>query len=278
MKQTAFRPYDLRNESRKTLKVSRFLGVDLTSSKFQIANGRAIDALNYVYKDGSIQKRNGFEEIGKVESLSYIPVSWTGTYGTAPRLNPVHFNGIWRFLAEDGKHHIVAHIGRLLYEIKNVDNGKPTFEPMLYSISTVYAEGEYHKVSYEYEDYKSFAFVGGNKLWFLGGNKLMCIRFLEGDYVMVFPAEDSDMTPIPVTTQSITYKNAISSGRMSLDKVNLLQTLRKNKLISGVGKEEDDKTATDFFDYTLDSPIVCKDEARDMANFSMTIEERGTIE
>lgn len=278
MKQTAFRPYDLRTETRKTLKVSRFLGVDLTSSKFQIANGRAIDALNYVYKDGAIQKRNGFEEIAKVLPLSYVPVSWEGVVGSQLRTNTSNFNGLWRFLAEDGEYHLVAHIGHLLYEVKDVDSGKPNFVPFLYSVNTAYVEGEYLPIVYEYEDYKSFAFVGGNKLWFLGGNKLMCIRFLEGGYSMVFPAEDSDMTPIPVTTQSITYKNAISSGRMSLDKVNLLQTLRKNKLISGVGKQEDDKTATDFFDYTLDSPIVCKDEARDMANFAMIIEERGTIE
>ena len=64
----------------------------------------------------------------------------------------------------------------------------------------------------------------------------------------------------------------------NLDNVNLLNVLRKNELISGIGKNEDEKTKTDYYDYTLNAPLICKNKARDMANFSMLIKERGKIE
>ena len=130
---------------------------------------------------------------------------------------------------------------------------------------------------YEYEDFKSFAFNGGDRLWFLGGNKYMLIRYLNGQ-ILITPVEDSDFAPIPTTQISITYKNARAGQRAKLDNVNLLNVLRKNKLISGIGKNEDEKTKTDYYDYTLDAPLICKNKARDMANFSMLIKERGKIE
>ena len=64
---------------------------------------------------------------------------------------------------------------------------------------------------------------------------------------------------------------------MGLDNVNLLTMWRKNKLISGTSKQEDEKTKTTFFEYTLDAPLIVKDR-KNMADIEVTIEEQGDIE
>lgn len=265
-------------KTRYTKQIKKFLGVDYSSQKFLVGDGRAIDLLNYIYKNGVIQKRHGFEELFQITPFDYAPKDFDGNDVLEVHTNPINFNGIWRLRFEDGEFHTIAHIGKLLYEVKNMEDGKPSFEPIVYSPTQVYIEGRYYYRCYEYEDFKSFAFNGGDRLWFLGGNKFMLIRYLENYGLMVVPVEDSEFSPIPVTQISITYKNARAGQRANLDNVNLLNVLRKNRLISGIGKDEDEKTKSDFYDYTLDAPLICKNEARDMANFSIQIKERGKIE
>ena len=262
---------------RYTKQIRKFLGVDYSTQKFLIGDGRAIDELNYIYKDGVVQKRNGIEELFKVAPFTYSPVNFDGSSTKLIKTNTTNFNGIWRLKFEDKEYHTIAHIGKLLYEVKGIEENKLTFSPILYTTKQVYIEGKYYYECYEYEDFKSFAFNGGDRLWFLGGNKYMLIRYLNGQ-ILISPVEDSDFAPIPTTQISITYKNARAGQRANLDNVNLLNVLRKNKLISGIGKNEDEKTKTDFYDYTLDAPLICKNKARDMANFSMLIKERGKIE
>lgn len=283
MKKSSFRHYNLNQASRKTLSIESFGGVDYSTQRFLIANNHAIDLLNYIYKDGVIQKRNGIEEIYKVNPYKYLVKSFDNEDSNEVKVNDVNVNGIWKFKAEDEKIHVVAHIGKLLYEITNIDNEKIEMFPIIYENKLVQGDDNlsYYRC-YEFENYKSSAFVGGNKLWFLGGNKFMCLRFLKDNLdttsVFLFPVENSDATPIPTTAISITYKNSIVNRRAALDKVNLLTMWRKNKMISGTSKNEDEKTKTEFFEYILDAPIVCKNKKKDMANFSLTIEERGTIE
>lgn len=284
MKRTSFRHYNLNQASRKNLQISSFAGVDYSTQKFLIANNRAIDLLNYIYKDGIIQKRNGIEEIYHVKPYQYVAKSFDDNDNDLVKTNGINFNGIWKFTAEDNKEHVVAHIGNLLYEITDIDTEKIEIRAIVHGTKQVRGEdGLYYNQCYEFDNYKSSAFVGGNKLWFLGGNKYMCLRYLTNEYgkseMQFFAVENSDFTPVPTTTISITYKNSIAAGhRAALDKTNLLTMWRKNKLISGTTKNEDEKTKTPYFDYTLDSPLICKDQARDMANFSMTIQERGKVE
>lgn len=272
------RPVSASPRRRYSKQIKRFLGVDYSSQKFLVGDGRAIDLKNFIYKDGVLQKRNGVEELLHITPFTYAVKDFEDDSPNVIHTNTTNFNGIWRLKFEDGKYHIIAHIGKLLYEIKNLEEKKATAEPILYSQTQVYINGQYYCQCYEYEDYKSSAFNGGDRLWFLGGNKFMLIRYLNNYGFMIEPVEDSQYAPIPTTTMSITYKNARAGQMASLDNVNLMNVLRKNKLISGVGKNEDDKTKTDYYDYTLDSPLVCKNEARDMANFSIHIKERGKIE
>lgn len=283
MKKSAFRHYDLDQAKRRQLTVSAFGGVDYSTQKFLVADGHAIDIKNYIYKDGIVQKRHGFEELFIVSTIEYIPADFlTPTQASVEEIHTnssdKQINGIWRFEAEDGREHIVAHIGKLMYEIKNIDTDY--IEAELITTGTAEVAGELHYLTFEFENYKSFAFVGGKKLWFLGGNKYMCLRFLKSGTTFIksfFAVEDSDHTPIPTTTVSISYKNSIVNQRMSLDAVNLLTQWRKNKLISGTTKSEDEKTKTVFFEYTLDAPLIYKNR-KDMANVSVIIEEQGEIE
>lgn len=284
MKRSAFRHYNLSQATRHQLDVKSFLGVDYSTQKFLIADGHAIDLKNYIYKDGVMQKRNGVEQVLIVKTFEYIPANFETQ--TEPLVEEIHsneenktINGMWKFEAEDGKKHVVAHIGKLMYEITDIDNDFIEAKPITTGQATV--DGEIHYLAYEFEDYKSFAVVGGKKLWFLGGNKYMCLRFVlvnpTTTRAMFFALEDSDHTPIPTTTISITYKNSIVNRRMGLDNVNLLTMWRKNKLISGTSKQEDEKTKTTFFEYTLDAPLIVKDR-KDMADIEVTIEEQGDIE
>lgn len=281
-----FRPISISAKSRYITGVTTFSGLDLSTQRFKVSQGRAIDMNNFIYKDGVIQKREGIEEIFSVEPTYYIVKSFdnekiTNIPEDNYRLNTTNFNGIWSFTAEDGKLHIIAHIGKLLYEVTDITNDNISISPITETITSIYHNGNYYIEAYEFEDYKSDAFVGSKRLYFLGGNKFMCLKYKSdenGNSIRYFyPIEDDVETYIPTTTTSITYKNSAVGGRSSLDKVNLLTKWRKNELISGTLKSEDDKTKTDFFDYSLDSPLIWKDE-KDMKDFSLIIEEGGTIE
>ena len=285
MKISAFRHYDLSKSKRHQLEVKSFGGVDYSTQKFLIGNGHAIDIKNYVYRDGIVQKRHGTEQLLEIRDFHYVPADFE--VPTQALVNEVRsnehnktFNGIWKFEAEDGQEHIVAHIGKLMYEIKNIDNKYIEAEPLVINNTPITIGLDTGYLAYEFEDYKSSAFVGGKKLWFLGGNKYMCLRFQTNGYNTImsfFAVEDSEHTPIPTTTVSITYKNSVVSKRMGLDNVNLLTEWRKNKLITGTTKNEDEKTKTVFFEYTLDAPLIVKNQA-DTADILITIEEQGEIE
>ena len=286
-KRSAFRHYSLNQATRRQVETKNFLGVDYTTQKFLVANGRAIDLKNYVFKGKLVEKRHGYEQLFAVDTFEYIPASFeTPTQALVEEIhsneNEKNINSIWAFEAEDGIVHIIAHIGKLLYEIKNIDNNAISVQPILSaSNATATVDGETHYLVYEFENYKSYAFVGGKKLWFLGGNKFMCLRFYKTinsqEETSFFAIEDSDRTPIPVTTISITYKNSIVNQRMGLDKVNLMTEWRYNKLVTGTTKNEDSKTQTTFYEYTLDAPLVCKN-VKDLADISVVIEERGKTE
>lgn len=276
-KKSAFRHYPLNQAKRYQQEVSKFLGVDYNTHKFLVSEGRAIDLKNYIWRNNSVQKRYGYEQIMHVADFWYIPASFE--VPTQEQIAEIHsnvsdkqVNRIWAFEAEDGNLHVVAHIGKLLYEVKNIDTDNVTVDAITTGVATV--NGETHALAYEFENYKSFAFVGGKKLWFLGGNKYMCLRFLKNGSISFFAVEDSASIPIPTTTISITYRNSIVNQRMGLDNVNLLTKWRYNQLITGTTKKEDEKTQTVFYEYTLDAPLYTKNQ-KDWNDVYVTIEERG---
>ena len=269
MKRSSFRGYGLNQAQRQTLTIPKFKGVDLTSQKFLVEDGKAIDISNYIYKDGKVQKRNGIEQIYQITPFKYLRQPFdniTADDYLTEYTNETNVNGIWTFIAEDKQQYIVAHIGRLLYKVYfELDTGEIFFDPIYQLID----QSTYKKRCYQYENFKSQAFVGANKLWFFGGNKYMVIRGLEGQ-LTVKPVEESELVQIPTTTISITYDNAIASGRSGYDNVNLLTQWRKNMLISGIEKDTE-ISENEEYSYTLDSPIIPKNE-EDMFDFKINIE------
>lgn len=275
-KRSAFRPYPLGKISRQQIETKRFLGVDYSSQKFLVANGRAIDLKNFIFTGNVVEKRHGYEQLFLVDDFEYVPADFDNP--STALLNEAHtneknVNNIWAFEAEDGNVHMIAHIGKLLYEVKNLGNDNISVTPIYASNQLADVGGVPYHLAFEYENYKSQAFVGGKKLWFLGGNKYMCIRYRTSQ-VEVFAVENSDRTPIPVTTISITSNGSTVSQRLSLDKTNLMTEWRYNKLITGTPRNEEQKTQKTFYEYTLDAPLIPKTQ-RDMANITVVIEERG---
>lgn len=298
----AFKSISRNSSSRYLTAITNFAGVDYSSQRFKVSSTHAIDLLNFIYKDGVIQKRNGYEELIEVAPTHYLvygfneePIDYNGQNlsanpisGTSDldyKVNTRSFNGLWSIIGEDKKRHVIAHIGHLLYEITNIDKPTRQITPLFSTKQAVYYESEIYNYAYEFLDQKSMGFVGANRFYFLGGNKFMCLRFVENGYYF-YPIENHSETYIPTTTMAITYKNSYVAGRESLDKVNLMTMWRKNELLSGTLKNEDDKTQTDFYDYTLDSPIITNIDENDnaiveeskMSSFKITLTERGTIE
>lgn len=266
----AFKSLSLSSRRRYITGISNFSGLDYSTQRFKVDPNHSIDMNNFIYKDGVIQKRQGFEELYSIKPTLYISLG-TNEFKT----NTTTFNGLWAITGEDKQMHVVAHIGRLLYEIKNIEDDEIEIALIGNGIQAL-RDGNIYSYAYEFEDYKSSLFVGANRGYFLGGNKFMCLRFLENE-IKLYPIENHQETYIPTTTVSITYENSLIGNRSSLDHVNLLTQWRKNEMMSGTLKNEDSITQTDFFDYTLDSPLIYQQES-DMKDFLILIEERGTIE
>lgn len=265
MKQSSYKHYDLSQAKRNTLTVNRFGGVDLSTPKLLVDSSRAIDASNFIYRNNTVQKRHGFEEVFKVSPIQYYAKGDTVNLKT----NPVNFNGLWYFKAEDGNNHFIAHIGKLLCKITNFGSPTATIEPLKIR------ETNGHPECYEFENYKSSAFVGNKRLWFLGGNRYMVLRFKANGTIIFEPVDESEDTYIPTTTISITANGTGVGRRQSLDNTNLMTKWRVNKCITGLLKSADDTTSN--FVFELDAPIVFQDttSATELGKMSGKLIERG---
>lgn len=263
-------------EARKTFSITFNKGIDKASFPFEGDPSRALDALNYVYRDGKLQKRHGINQILQTNTVRYVDFA-TLTLKT----NTDSINGIWRFLAEDGQYHTVVHAGKLLFELQ--EEGGVFSLDLLHTgyfqpAGAIPGHAHTYPRCYELVDGKTVALIGNNSLYVLGGIDFLRVRFKpnESNATVAAVYNDED-TYIPTTSISITYRNAVASGRASLDQVNLMSMWRKNKLLSGVGVDEDapivyGSTAYGYV-YQLDSPIVCGAD-EDIANVRVKIERR----
>ena len=159
-------------ESRSEAVFTYSKGLDKASKPFEADPSRALDELNYVYRDGKVQKRHGLNELLTVKPTEYIKVGFDGTEATSASTNAVEWNGIWRFKAEDRKYHVVAHIGKLMYEVYE-ENGSFKCEPITSGTGISSRSRSQYPKCYEFEDYRSVAVVAANSLYFFGGNMLL---------------------------------------------------------------------------------------------------------
>lgn len=266
------------SEKRNTYTAVLKKGLDLASGPFEASPERALDEMNYVYMDGKVRKRPGYTNVVDVPATRYFAISDDGSEPNAVSQNSApSINGIWEFVAEDGKNHVVCHAGKLLYEITSTGNEAWECEPIAQSVMQKQIAGATEKLPlcYDFENYKSFAWVGAKMLWFLGGNRYMRLRWRAGDQKPTLePVAESDFAYVPTTTVSIAYQEAKAGQREQLDDTNMLTRWRKNTLITGIGKAEIAESRESVFRYVLDAPLICKDEAKDMASFRIVLYER----
>lgn len=267
-RKTTFNSNSIVNHTRKTLLIQSFAGSDLTSPQTQVSERRAIYSRNYMYRDGYVQKRFSYEQLGKPKEARFHELGFDGALGEE-FTNPPKINGMWSFVAEDGERHVIAHVGYCLYEITGISKD-PIFTPI-----GGYETSDGKAYQYRFLNQRSYASVGQRKLWFLGGNKYMVIRFVSGT-ASVEAVANSSVAFIPTTTIGITYEDAVAGTRSGLDYPNTLCKFRKNMLLSGIGKSDTAKTK--WFEYTLDAPIRWEDEAKDMGEMSLTVSKRGEEE
>ncbi|MCI1244468.1 MAG: hypothetical protein LKG11_00710 [Bacilli bacterium] len=263
------------SEERKTYDITFSKGLDLLSGPFEASPDRAIDEMNYVYRDGKVQKRHGYSEILDLLPTHYTKVGFNGTVDSELKVNTVNFNGLWQFKAEDGEKHVIAHIGKLLYEITGIGTEEAEANPILQGTEYVVVGGYKYVRAYEFSDYRSTAFVGANMLYFLGGNQYMVLRFKKNESASLTPVANSDIAYVPTTTISISYEYALAGSRSSLDDVNLLSDFRKNTLLTGVGKDSTINKVGKYYRYVLDSPLIARNVKKDMGNFSIVLTERS---
>ncbi len=223
--------------SRRTFSTGSFAGVDFQEAETNLANNNAREILNIIHKDGINQTRDAWEQIAKAEA---------------------RVNCIVKFVAEDGLEHVIAHIGKFLYEIFRMGKQFSFLDAIFTKIS-----------NYELEDYKSLMRVSGKRLYILGGNKYLMLRIAPG-YELA-EVEDSKYTYVPTTHIGITYKDSPVDGISGLDDVNLLTQWRKNKLVSGTYIDNGvDVRTTRFWEWELDTSIKPKTKT-DLNNFEVVV-------
>ncbi len=223
--------------SRKTFTTGSFAGVDYQEAETKLANNNAREILNIVYKDGINQTRDSWEQIAKADG---------------------RVNCFIRFKAEDGNIHLIAHIGKFLYECFRMGKNFSFLDALFVKISNT-----------ELLDFRSRMFVSSKRLYILGGNKYYLLR-ITNDYELV-EVEDSPYTYIPVTTIGITYKDSQVSGMAALDDVNMMTQWRKNKLVSGTYIDNGvDVRSTRFWEWTLDTSVKPKNKT-DLNNMEVVI-------
>ena len=241
-----------------TLEIKNFSGLDTSSPLLQVDPKRAIDIRNMIRLDEkSVQSRKPWEQIAQAPIFIYNKKELVnGVEEWVDVENPQHFNGFWDFVAEDGNNHVIAHIGNILFEIKGLGQGKGfkdvEFIPL---VTTIEENGEEYITAIELVDDKTKAVASGNRLYIMGGLKYLCLRFNKNGCFLDI-VEDSNLVYIPVTSTGGTYTDSPVNKRTQLDKVNLLSSKRKNKLLSGTLLEGNNIIRTTrFFEYNLDSDI-----------------------
>ena len=193
-----------------------FRGLDYTNAKLDIADNRSPDAQNFIFKDGINQKRNGYNQLLKIN----------------PRGN---FNGFWEFLDSSKVVHRIAHVGNKIYEVSFDEN------PYLNSykeITVNYIPDAYRDNINEWfmyleniKDQRSYGVIRGDRLYIFCGIMLVYGSWDNKETWELRAVRENEDTYIPITTTNITHSSYEGeSTRASLEEVNMMTYFRKNKM------------------------------------------------
>ena len=216
---STFKPYTLTSKQtkRSTYSISHFLGVNYNRDTLAISNNNASEMKNLIYRDGVIQKRNGYQQIGEIAGA---------------------LNGVFKFIDEVGNTHLLFHIGTSLYETSNVGMGSLIRD---YSISII--------PNVVLNNSKSMGFMDKHKMYILDGSSYKVLSYTNNNWG-IKPVYDDDDTFIPMTTIGITETDVALSNRKGLDDINMLTPRRKNRL--EITSTLDTKK---WYEFKLDSKI-----------------------
>ena len=186
------------------------MGVDYSSSMVNIRDFHAYDIKNFIKKNNVLRNRNGYEQVGKLK-----------------------INGMWE-CNYNGSKIIIAHIGKKLYRITDIDEFRP------------FNDTNYHEIKdineTLIEDKPSWGVFANDRLYILCGNYCV-LKFPNeaNNYNWSFSkVSDDEDTYVPTTTIGITFSgNKTNISRVNLDNANILSSYRYNTLSTNVAEGEE---------------------------------------
>lgn len=212
-------------KERLSAKLDDFKGVDFSSSPLQVQSNRATEMKNFINEYGVNRKRNGWNELIKINDS---------------RGNNLKINGIFQYKHGNIKKTIV-HAGNKFFTL-DYNNTTKIFS----TTDITNSANESAVIPSRIKDQRSQSFIAKGRLYIIGcGDFLVYGTWNEGlSYELRRVYNNSD-TYIPTTTISISDDSVTDdTTRSTLDNINLLTNRRKNQLL---GVDATNKT------YTVDS-------------------------
>lgn len=219
---------------RSQMQLNDFKGVDFSSSPLRVQANRASSMSNFINEYGVNKKRNGWNELFKIE-INRVPQQ---------------INGIFWYVNRDHKEMLV-HAGRRFYRIKHTEG--QAYIPEDITLSSTYAPAKCDPSLLQ--DKRSQMFSNKGKAYIIGcGDYLVYGSWDGGETYELRRVANNIDTYIPTTTISIDDDTVLDDTRGSLDDVNCLTPKRINQLL---GSAEANRT------WTLDSGSI--DEGTDVS-------------
>lgn len=219
---------------RSQMQLNDFKGVDFSSSPLRVQANRASNMSNFINEYGVNKKRNGWNELFKIE-INRVPQ---------------RINGIFWYVNRDHKEMLV-HAGKRFYRIKHTE--EKSYVPEDITLSSTYAPAKCNPSLLQ--DKRSQMFSNKGKAYIIGcGDYLVYGSWDGGETYELRRVANNIDTYIPTTTISIDDDTVLDDTRGSLDDVNCLTPKRINQLL---GSSEANRT------WTLDSGSI--DEGTDVS-------------
>lgn len=208
---------DANRTNHKFFTLSKFKGVDYSSSPMQVKNYRATDMENFLLKDGVLSKRNGFEQIKRFSNVhGYVSNIWKSPDG-----------GYIYIVGTDES--------AFIYWCKKLPQGDESVDQEDVLLTSVF----------NITSRKASAFYSKDKMYILCGDYFVYGNFKSQDgtdnWQLKRVADDRENTYIPTTTINIVRENSklgLAYPNQLNEKANLLINVRRNEL---VGEEKDEE-------------------------------------
>lgn len=217
---------DAVNTNRQFYRFADFRGVDYSSSPLEVQSNRATDMANLILRDGTLHKRNGFEQLHYLGGTEEVKGAW--------------------LMKHDEEEVLIYVQGQKLYEYKyNISTSTSTKRELYTS-----PDGKISDTA--------MAFISGDDLYILCGEYIHCEYNADvevGSKYNSYNLLDSALKScyIPTTTTNIypEYLTADKKERLINEGINALSGWRKNELVWSA-----ETTTTNVVSFNLDGSAV----------------------